>query len=241
MKSMHTSKAIFATTFAMFLALTTLPLPGLANGGVVNARQGLPGRRISGGVRQGNCFTDFNQSLVAMLPRNNLGKTAAARPAFWFSVPETKGHSEVQFQLFDESDEIIYSTYIQTNNEQGLSEFQMPETAPELSPNQNYRWVFSIGCSDVSRFELQGWVRRVSLPAATDSQIAAANAEERLALYESEGLWHEQVSELVNLRRSNSANINFQIKWAALVESTGLASDISSHITEAMRATEQAH
>jgi Domain of Unknown Function (DUF928) len=238
MQPVRLSKAIFAATFTLILGIGTLPLAGIASDRVNTARQGLPGRRISGGVREGNCFTDFNQSLVAMMPRNNLGKTSAARPSFWFSMPETSGYSEVQFQLIDESNEIIYSTQINPSSRYGLSEFKLPESAPELLANQNYQWVFSVGCSDVSRFEVQGWVRRVNLPALEASQIEAATAEERLALYESEGLWHEQVSELVNLRRSNLTNIDFQIKWAALVESTGLASDISSAIADPMSAIE---
>jgi hypothetical protein len=238
MQPVRLSKSIFAATFTLLLILAAIPSSGLASDRISNARQGLPGRRISGGVREGNCFTDFNQSLVAMMPRNNLGKTAAARPSFWFSIPETSGYSEVQFQLFDESNEIIYSTAIKPSSSYGLSEFKLPESAPELLANKNYQWVFSVGCSDVSRFEVQGWVRRVTLATSVASQIEAASAEERLALYESEGLWHEQVSELVNLRRSHLADINFQMEWAALVESTGLASDISSTLTDAMSAIE---
>lgn len=236
MQPTRLSKSIFTATFTLLLASGSLPLPAMANRTITTARQGLPGRRISGGVREGNCFADFNQSLVAIMPRNNLGKTAAARPSFWFSIPQSSGYSEVKFQLFDDADQAIYSTQIKISDSHGLSEFQLPATAPELSVNKNYRWIFSVGCSDVSRFEVQGWVRRVNLPAAVASQVASASAEERVALYESAGLWHEQVSELANLRRNDLANINFQLEWAALLESTGLTSDISSSFTGAMSA-----
>ncbi len=234
MQFTRSAKSISTVAFSLVLAFGAMGLPGLTNESRSNSRQGLPGRRISGGVREGNCFTDFNQSLVAMMPRNNLGKTISARPAFWFSIPKSSGYSEVEFQLLNEADEIVYSTKLETSQSQGLSEFQLPDSAPELAVDTNYRWALSLGCSDTSRFVVQGWVRRVEVSASMAQKIKSASAEERVYLYAEAGLWHEQVTELVNLRRNNMTDMDFQLEWAALVESTGLASDISSNIAEAM-------
>jgi len=77
---------------------------------------------------------------------------------------------------------------------------------------------------------VQGWVRRVEIPAKIAAQLETASASERLALYRSADLWHEQVTELVNLRRRNINDMDFQLEWAALIDSTGLTSDISSNI-----------
>lgn len=232
------SKPFFATTLGFVLAVSTFSMPSMANRDTSTARQGLPGRRISGGVREGNCFKDFNQSLVAIMPRINLGKTAATHPTFWFSIPETTRATEVEFRLFDESDEVVYSTWISVSEGQGLSEFQLPDSAPGLSMDKTYRWTFSIGCTDSSRFVVQGWVQRVAMPSRIAQQIGTASPGEKIMLYGSAGLWHEQVTTLVELRRSNPTDADFQMEWAELLASTGLTSHVSSNITEAMKALE---
>lgn len=248
MQQLRPSKTLLAATFGLVLSLSTVSLPSLANGETSLIRQGLPGRRISGGVRldsTDSCFSNFNQSLVAIMPRNNLGKTAAERPTFWFSVPETNGPTLGNFQLFDESEALIYQTSVDVGNGNGLSEFKLPDDAPALATNDNYRWVFSVACTGShSRIEnrtaawpalgLQGWILRVEPSAELALQLQAASPEERASLFASAGLWHEQVTELINLRRSNLSNINFQLSWASLVQSNGLASHASSELAEAM-------
>ncbi|MFK8182609.1 MAG: DUF928 domain-containing protein [Phormidesmis sp.] len=231
-------KSLFATTLGIVLTASAFSMPSMANRDTSNARQGLPGRRISGGVREGNCFRDFDQSLVAIMPRNNLGKTAEAHPTFWFSVPATTRAKEVEFQLFNESDEVVYSTLIRGSVEQGLSEFQLPESVTGLSVDKMYRWTLSIGCTDSSRFVVQGWVHRVAMPRSFEQQIATASPEEKITLYGSAGLWHEQVTALVDLRRSNLTDVDFQMEWAELLAATGLTSHVSSNITETMKALE---
>lgn len=239
MQTIHIPKLVLAATFGLVLASSTFPMSSLANSrNGQNRNVGLPGRRISGGVREGNCFVDFNQSLVAIMPRNNFAKTAEARPAFWFSLPETEALDEVRFSLLTEFDEPVYSTQVDISRKHGLSELRLPESVPALVPGENYRWVFSLGCSDSSRFEVQGWVNRVELTSDMASQIESASPEDSVALYAAAGLWHEQVTELINLRRQNLADMDFQFEWAALVQSAGLTSEVSSNISEAMSPVE---
>lgn len=243
MQRIQLSKTISTVAIGLLLPLS-MCLPALADNNT-ELRQGLPGRRISGGVRMeppaDSCFTDFDQSLVSIMPRNNLGKTAASHPTFWFSLPETTGAKLVTFQLRDESDELVYSTQLHIRDEAGLSEFQLPSTAPALTVNQNYRWVFSLACSNGSQspiLGLQGWVRRVAISESLKDRIASASSEDRFFLYSTEGLWQEQVTELLNLRRQSLVNDALQKAWTSLILSTGLTSEISSHISEAMTPVE---
>lgn len=247
MPSLCFPKSLSATV-ALLLFSSALSLPSLANE-TNNIRQGLPGRRISGGVRLNptdSCFSDFNQSLVAVIPRSNLGKTTAARPTFWFSMPETSGSKVGEFQLFNNAEEMVFSTHLTVADNLGLSEFQLPETAPELAMNENYRWVFSVACTattgigraDTPTLGLQGWVRRVESPAGLASQLSTASLEEQVSLYAAAGLWHEQVTTLMNLRRNNPGNMNLQLAWASLLQANGLTRHASHNISEAMLVTE---
>ena len=120
-----------------------------------NIREGLPGRRISGGVRMeppaDSCFSDFNQSLVSITPRSHMGITAQARPAFWFSIPDTVGSKAVEFRLNNEAGDLIYAAQVSIENDSGVSEFQLPESAPTLEQGKNYRWSFSLACNNGSQ------------------------------------------------------------------------------------------
>lgn len=195
-------------------------------------RQGLPGRRISGGIREDGCFKDFNQSLVAVMPRNNLSKTALARPTLWFSLPVIEGERRIEFQLFNEADELIYGTLIDATDNQGISEFQLPPDAPALVVDKTYRWTFSLGCANKSQFIVQGWIQRDNIPRSIEQRLKEAALEDQAALYESAGFWHEQVTILANLRRNDSSNIEIQIAWAELLTTAGLASHVSGDITD---------
>ncbi|MEL6602095.1 MAG: DUF928 domain-containing protein [Cyanobacteria bacterium J06614_10] len=241
---LFTSTALL-TTIAV-LASNALSLPSFASDSNANdLRQGLPGRRISGGVRMeppaDSCFADFHQSLVAVMPRSNLGTTAASHPTFWFSIPETTGSKAVEFQLFNEAEELIYSAQLDMGNDSGLREFQLPSSAPALAIDKNYSWVFSLACNNGSQspvLGLEGWVRRVALEPETASNLSSSTPEERADLYRTAGLWQERVTELANLRRRGLSNDDVELEWAALVQSTGLAPYLANDISEGMSAIE---
>ena len=241
MKSTYLIKLLPVTVASLLLSLG-ISSPSFANNvSSDGVRQGLPGRRISGGVRMeppaDSCFSDFNQSLVSIMPRNNLGTTSESHPTFWFSMPETSGEKAVEFQLMNESDDLIYTAQVNVSDAAGLSEFKLPDSAPALAMNENYKWVFSMACNNGSRspvLALQGWVRRVEIAADVSAQIMAASPEDQIALYRSAGLWHEQISTLLNLRRQSSEGMALQIAWSDLMASTGLTSEVSDDVLDQM-------
>ena len=234
MKLLPPSRSSIAIACGLAIALSAISLPASAERDR-NIRQGLPGRRISGGVRSG-CLKNYpTQSLVSMTPRNLLGKTAQAHPAFWFSLPKTPSAKSISFHLFNASDALVYSTQIEQIAVSGLSKVALPETVPALKVGENYRWVFGIRCdnnSDTSSLEVQGWVRRVELSSALRAQIASASLLEQAYLYEEAGLWHEQIETLAELRDRSPESLNAQLKWAALVQSAGLDPYISANPVE---------
>lgn len=238
MKITDSIKLSSAVAVGLVMALGGAGLPSFANdANVSNPRQGLPGRRISGGVRMeppaDSCFSDFNQSLVSIMPRSNLSTTLAAHPSFWFSIPETVGSKSVEFQLLNEADELLYSTQVNVESESGLSEFQLPASAPALAENENYKWTFSFACNNGSRspvLGLQGWIRRVEPSAAVMAQLMSATPEEQVEIYGLAGLWQEQVSALLNLRRQDVVNADLQLMWTDLITSSGLTAEISDNV-----------
>ena len=240
-------KSVSAVVTGLLVGLSIGTMPGLANESS-NLRQGLPGRRISGGVRMeppsDSCFTDFNQSLVSVMPQSNLGLTLAAHPTLWFSMPETMGSKAVEFRLFNSAEDLVYTTQLESNNRFGITEFQVPESAPALAIDEDYSWVLTLACNNGSSsptLGLQGQIRRVEITQEMTNQLNSASPEERVQLYGNAGLWHEQVTELANLRRRQSANTDIQLAWITLMNSTGLSGHLSSNLTEQMNVVDTAN
>lgn len=242
MQKTYRLKRLSILATSLLLSLGTSVTPSLANhADTSDVRQGLPGRRISGGVRTntGSCLTDFNQTVVAVAPSSPISKTANAHPTFWFSLPETVGQKTVEFSLFNEAEELLYTTQIEASNSHAISEFKLPDSAPSLAVGENYNWVFSLACNSSSQtapvLGLEGWVQRVSLSDELTSQLETAGLEQRIELYQSADLWHEQVTELARLRRSQETlSDSLKSDWTALMQSTGLIDYLASQLSESM-------
>ncbi|MFK8182608.1 MAG: DUF928 domain-containing protein [Phormidesmis sp.] len=208
-----------------------------------NVRQGLPGRRISGGSRSPStaCLTTPGQPVVALMPKSNLGLTLSERPTFWFSLPAISTDRTLEFGLYDQSGELIYQETFDVPNKAGISSLALPNTFAPLSAEKDYRWYLSVVCNPASRSEdlvVTGWIRRMQADSALRSQLADATLQERLSVYETSELWFETLTMLAELRRTVQADyhptqlpadtsqqvdaLRIDEKWRGLLESIDL-------------------
>lgn len=202
-----------------------------------NVRQGLPGRRISGGSRSPStaCLTTPSQPVVALMPKSNLGITLSERPTFWFSLPAINPDRTLEFGLYDQSGELIYQESFNASGKAGISSLSLPNTFTSLSAEKDYRWYLSVVCDPDSRSEdlvVTGWIRRVQSDNELSAQLANATPQERLLVYEASELWFETLTTLAELRQTAQSDSDFdqlqvdahQIdeKWRGLLESIDL-------------------
>ncbi|MGL5195201.1 MAG: DUF928 domain-containing protein [Chroococcales cyanobacterium] len=191
---------------------------------------GAPGRRIGGGSRGCSVIADgpTGHALTALVPETTMGLTLEAYPTFFWYLPATSA-TAVEFVLMDEKGEkVIYETTFQTKGEAGIVSLNLPENAslPPLEINDNYRWYFSIICNPEDRaadIYVQGWVRRVEASAGLTEQLASTTSDiERVQVYARNGIWHEAISVLAQLRRSNPNNVDIRREWQELITSVQL-------------------
>lgn len=206
------------------------------NGAPVGRRQGAAGR--------GNCALE--PPLTALVPAVNktldegqakatyvLGKTTAEHPTFWFYLPYSpKSLRSVEFVL-QEGDEDVYRTPIAPPQKPGIVSFRLPSTATPLEIDKQYRWFLKINfncdsqqLSDGKDY-VEGWVQRVQLSPNLTRQLEAATPQQRIALYAENGIWHEALTTLADLRLVDAQDATLQDDWTELLQSTGLA-DIAS-------------
>ena len=123
---------------AGLMTLSTLAEPGAADSPTGILRQGLPGRRISGGSRSPDaaCLTTPNQPVVALMPKTNLGLTLQEHPTFWFAIPGIAANKSLEFGLFDTDGNLLHQQNIAVPSDAGITSIALPETAQTLDLEQ---------------------------------------------------------------------------------------------------------
>ncbi|OZH53590.1 hypothetical protein AFK68_16600 [Hydrocoleum sp. CS-953] len=185
------------------------------------------GRRIPGGTRGGvksnggSCAQNEKSFLALINERNQWEKTLASHPNFWLYVPRSSSY--IKFNLVDNySEEQIYQTKFNIKSEGGFINFKLPSSAPPLKVAednlQTYSWVFTLNCGD-KELLVKGVVKRMP---ANDSLISELESAEtvmdKIDIYEKNDLWHETITELGNLRRSNPDDLEVKDRWNSLLQ-----------------------
>lgn len=182
------------------------------------------------------------QILTALMPANNLALTTATHPTFFIYVPHTtppqtpdqmkSGQTsinsavyEVEFELANEKEESIYQTRFAIGDTPGIVSFTLPTAAPSLEVGKNYQWYFEVLCDRDDRSGdsiVSGWSRRIALSPDRLNALAAASPSEKPALYAKAGLWHETLTALAELRRSQPKDKTWVTVWSNLLKAVGL-------------------
>lgn len=242
MKRTHKSFQIAITLVSGLLI--ALSEPGFANNPNANirdARQGLPGRRISGGSRSPEtaCLLNGdnsgeNRKVVALAPESNLSRTAMAHPTFWFALPAVNTDRSIEFSLTTQDEEVIYSQTFKPTGKAGLTAISLPKTAPELSEDQTYQWHLSVVCDRSSRATdllVWGYIERTSLQPSQRQRTTRVEGQGPVNLYEQLAAWNDALTALFDLHRdrvlNNQPTADLESKWTALLASENLGQQIA--------------
>lgn len=182
---------------------------------------GRPGRRAGGGSR--SPCPSMNTPLTALMPVTNLGKTVAERPTFWFYVPYSRQEaSSGEFVLQDEEDKDVYRTPFMLPETPGFVSLSIPPTEAPLEINKSYRWYFKLYCNPQksSPVLVEGWVQRVELTPALESQLKAATPPEYI-VYATNFIWYDALARLAELRLTKSPNATLD-DWTNLLKWKGV-------------------
>ena len=188
---------------------------------------GRPGRQTSGESR-GNC-PPVVLPLTALMPASNWGTTVTERPSFWFYVPYSPQQAPVgEFVLQDEQRNDIYRMPFTLTKTPGFVSFSIPQTEAPLEIDQWYRWYFKLYCdpqkSSSPKF-VQGWVQRIALDPALESQLKSAAPRED-AVYAANRIWYDALDHLANLRLTNPADTRLEDGWNELLKAKGVGLEI---------------
>ncbi|NJN86669.1 MAG: DUF928 domain-containing protein [Leptolyngbyaceae cyanobacterium SL_7_1] len=200
--------------------------------------RGLPGRREGGGTR-GSCLRG-QVPLTALMPASNFAQTTKTSPTFFWYVPPFLAET-AEFVLLDEHDNELYHTTVQLVEDGGVVSLSLPTVKDAsgtdvslLNEGQDYHWYFSLICDPDDRSGdvfAEGWIQRVQPTLALTNRLAIARTErEQAAVYAEAGIWHDALTTLAELRRSQPSNSALLSNWITLLESVDLENIASEPI-----------
>ena len=142
-------RTIVHSSVGIGLLLGATVLPAMAEQNSPLVRQGLPGRRISGGTRS-ECLAT-GSSVTALIPKTNLGETTGAYPSVYFIIPELENTYLLEFSLRDLEGQRVYEKSLNTSENRGVISIQLPPES--LQTSQLYRWYLSVVCDAQNSFQ----------------------------------------------------------------------------------------
>ncbi|MGI0492551.1 DUF928 domain-containing protein [Alkalinema pantanalense CENA528] len=190
--------------------------------------RGLPGRREGGGTR-GACPTlqtdqrTLQDSVVAIVPQDNVITTASDHPTLMWHVPKTSATS-ASFILLNEKGEELYAQDFALSGKAGMIRLSVPETAQPLQVGKTYQWKFALVCDADDRsgdIVTEGWIERVNLPEDVQRKLQALPVKDHSSVYAESGIWQEALNSLADLRLQNP-DPAVQRDWKSLLQSVDL-------------------
>ena len=203
-------------------------------------RQGLPGRRLSGGTRGEQIFA-VDAYLAALTTPDNLSITVAEHPTLLFYIPEMVADQTGELVLRDAQDNRVYEKTVQLDSQGGIVSVDTAkdQSMPALSLNETYRWYFSIipestdRASDVvvhgniRRVEQAAWLAEQSISSTEIARLSEENPLMQARMfYQQAQLWHDAAVIIGELRQANPTDEVIAAEWQQLIETAGLTAAV---------------
>ncbi|MDJ1171624.1 DUF928 domain-containing protein [Roseofilum sp. BLCC_M154] len=183
-----------------------------------------PDSTLGGGSRDPQQCVAVQEGLLPvtpLLPESQMGFTVAQKPTIYLYVPQTVAQ-KVFFSLQTETGESHYQQEMELPKTPGIMGFQLPEDAPPLKENVNYKWAIAFICGEMLQPdspEYTGWIRRLPQQEYSISSDLSLKQVEDLAQAQ---LWYDTVFSLVQLKLQEPDNSVLTENWAELLSSVGL-------------------
>jgi Domain of Unknown Function (DUF928) len=202
--------------------------------------QGAPGTSGGGGSR-GDCpNTDIPLTPLAPVTTTLLdsitppvteilASTTHEYPTFWFYVPYSlTSEFPAELILQDEEGYTIHQVNVtdslSSTLQPGIVSVALPSTGSPLEVGKRYQWFFKVYCSSTDDMPVfvSGWIERVAPNPLLVNELASVSLPEQAVLYANNGIWHEALTILGELRREHPADPDIAAAWTSLLQSIKL-------------------
>lgn len=205
---------------------------------------GAPTGRRRGGTSRDGCPT-LSKPVTALVPgEETLGKaegstlfkstsksfltsTVAEYPTFLFYIPALPTNIDAgEFVLQNEAGDDIYRTPLRLPQQPGIINIKLIQSVQySLQINKKYHWYFKVYCEERKRvsdyFFVDGWIQRVAITPRLDSQLSKAGLS-KYKIYTGNDLWYDALTNLAELRYTNSHDAMLAKDWENLLKPMSL-------------------
>lgn len=182
-----------------------------------------------GGASRGACLDE--KLLQSLMPANNLALTTQDYPTLYWYIPESTATSlELEVRYGQDQSTWQKKTFTVPIKPGVVSVNLQKSNLPPLKVGETYHWFFRMVCNNRNTTDsgdrsgdaiVEGWIERVE---ARDLAKKLENSalSDRPALYAEAGIWHDSLSTLAELIRTNPNDRTLTVKWEKLLNSAGL-------------------
>ncbi|QKQ74186.1 DUF928 domain-containing protein [Nostoc sp. TCL240-02] len=196
-------------------------------------QRGKPPASAGGSTRGGSCLIG-KKLITPLLPPDKLGLTFAQHPAFFWYVPPIQVKT-AKFVLLAEDQNVFYETSFKLPAKPGIISFKLPESSPGLTVGKTYHWYLTIVCNTQDSSDnptVEGWVERTQPGSSLSEALVKANVYKLPTIYAEAGIWHEALTSLVQLRRTEPNNFKAKLDWRQFLKSVGLSAIASEPLID---------
>ncbi len=183
-----------------------------------------------GGASRGICL-DNAELLKSLMPANNLAFTTQDYPTLYWYIPKSTAKA-LELEVRYGKDESTWQkrTFTVPMATGVVSVNLQNSNLPPLKVGETYHWFFRMVCRDTNANDsgdrsgdaiVEGWIERVE---ANDlaQKLESVAPNDRPAVYAEAGIWHDSLSSLAELIRTNPNARTLTVKWEKLLKSAGL-------------------
>lgn len=186
-----------------------------------------PEHTVGGASRGEQCPSNSQEPglpITALLPTNSRSLTVKSRPTLLVYVPE-RSATKALLAVRDADENYDYQTTISIGDRAGIVSLDLPDDAPALEIDREYKWSLILMCDGKLRPDspvVQGDVMRVVPDRRLTHKLAQADLYESAVIYGDAGLWYDTISSLAQLKTSNPKDLKIVSNWEGLLNSVGL-------------------
>ena len=96
---------------------------------------------------------------------------------------------------------------------------KVPQEAAGLEPNTKYKWRFTAHKEGKILGEVAGHIERIETSPVLLEQLSSSDLQEQAQIYANNGIWHELVDAVYQLKSQYPDDEGYQYAWNKLIES----------------------
>jgi hypothetical protein len=206
--------------------------------------RGAPERTAEGGTRGCGTYQPGQKPLTALTPGDAMPLTLAEHPTLYWYVP-TSGPQTLEFELVEGENEenVVYQAKIQIP-QGGIISHSLPvNDTTTLDPGKSYHWYLKMVCDASDRtgdIVVDGWIERVEPDESIAQELLnATTPSNRVSIYAREGIWHDALSILAQMRRDYPGDSVLFARWQQFLDSVQLGDFATEPLVDATQISQE--